>query len=901
MERIKNLLDGNAENYILPFFWQHGEDEPTLREYMGAIQASGIGAVCLESRPHKDFCGPKWWQDLDVILDEARTRDMKVWILDDSHFPTGFANGALKDADPELHKQFLFMQYTDFNGHLPNLSLNVRALIKDAPPTRMAPPRGTPRVFDDDKVLCVIASRLTKGNNVDDTLLDITDKINGDWLYWDYPPKGMWRIYVVFTTRNNGGHADYINMIDHDSCHMMIEHVYEKHYEHYAADFGKTIVGFFSDEPSLGNVAGMFDYSESIGRKRMPLPWNKDMAGLLETSLGTEWMRNLPALWYNAGGETLCAHTRYAYMDAMTRLVEKNFSGQLGKWCEDHGVMYIGHIIEDNNLHARLSASLGHFYRSMDGQHMSGIDIIGNQVLPEGEDHFRFRPFDDGLDGEFYHFALSKLGSSHAHIDPKKKGRAMCEVFGDYGWSCGTRLMKYLTDHMLVRGINYVVPHAFSPKDFPDTDCPPHFYAHGENPLYRHFGKLMRYMNRLCHIFNDGLHVCDVAVLYHGEAEWAGDYMLSQKPARVLAENQIDYDILPSDVFAHPGYFNAKLDGELYVNGENYGALVIPYSQFITKAVAEFIKSNSARFPIVFIDSSPDGICDMTDGQEQTALLEHVKDCPTVLLKDLPDFLEKHNCRSIRVSPEFKYIRFQRYRHTDSEYYMFSNEALIDVFDGYVDLPVAGDAVIYDAMENVLRPVRSQPLGEGTRVYLKLAPYESVVLCIGKTQDVEKPEEPVAERLSDGNTLELTGSWDVSVVSSKEYPDFKAFKTCTQLTDIGLELPEFSGFIRYETRFTTDSAGDAYLEFDDAYEGVEVWLNDHYVNMKICPPYRFDLSGLLKSGENVLRVEVANTLDRKVRTILGHGLGHSLRRRSAIIEPSGLIGGARLKYYRRLK
>ena len=40
----------------------------------------------------------------------------------------------------------------------------------------------------------------------------------------------------------------------------------------------------------------------------------------------------------------------------------------------------------------------------------------------------------------------------------------MCEIFGAYGWMEGTKLMKWLVDHMLVRGINWLVPHAFSPK-----------------------------------------------------------------------------------------------------------------------------------------------------------------------------------------------------------------------------------------------------------------------------------------------------------------------------------------------------------------------------------------------------------------------------------------------------
>ncbi|MFR6327618.1 MAG: hypothetical protein ACLUOI_01440 [Eisenbergiella sp.] len=56
--RIYEALNGKQGNYILPFFWQHGEDEETLREYMGVIQDMGIRAVCLESRPHPILQGP---------------------------------------------------------------------------------------------------------------------------------------------------------------------------------------------------------------------------------------------------------------------------------------------------------------------------------------------------------------------------------------------------------------------------------------------------------------------------------------------------------------------------------------------------------------------------------------------------------------------------------------------------------------------------------------------------------------------------------------------------------------------------------------------------------------------------------------------------------------------------
>ena len=47
--------------------------------------------------------------------------------------------------------------------------------------------------------------------------------------------------------------------------------------------------------------------------------------------------------------------------------------------------------------------------------------------------------------------ALAKLAASLAHIDSKKKGRALCEVFGAYGWAEGLKLMKWLLTLLVLR------------------------------------------------------------------------------------------------------------------------------------------------------------------------------------------------------------------------------------------------------------------------------------------------------------------------------------------------------------------------------------------------------------------------------------------------------------------
>jgi hypothetical protein len=118
------------------------------------------------------------------------------------------------------------------------------------------------------------------------------------------------------------------------------------------------------------------------------------------------------------------------------------------------------------------------------------------------------------------------------------------------------------------------------------------------------------------HIFNSGTHVAPIAVLYHGESEWTGEYMKMQKPARELTENQIDFDFVPIDILSNLGSYNGKVENSaLHINGEEFKCLVIPYSQYITKELAAFIK-NSGNLEIIFIDGRPDGISNLVDGQE---------------------------------------------------------------------------------------------------------------------------------------------------------------------------------------------------------------------------------------------------------------------------------------------
>lgn len=896
---IENLLNERVNNHILPFFWLHGEEESVLREYMEAIHESGIGAVCVESRPHPDYCGPKWWIDMDIILDEARKRNMKVWILDDSHFPTGYANGSLKNAPAADCQQFLYFSSVEVNGPTSSVQLNLEQHSKFTKDplkvnffSMMHP--GDQVQYDDDRILNISATRVDQGFD-EKTTLDLTAFVQNGELTWDVP-NGRWNIMVTFVTRNAGSRQHYINMLTDTSTSYLINAVYEPHFQHYHADFGTTIAGFFSDEPEYGNGA-MYDTQSPIG-SNMDLPWSDTLEKELKERLGENWLLKLPLLWNQSISDVASSTVRYMYMDCITRITEKVFSQKIGQWCEAHHVEYIGHLIEDNNAHSRLGPSLGHFFRGMSGQHMAGIDDIGAQVIPGGEIYPKRQMFGN-RDGEFYHYLLGKLGSSLGAIDPIKHGRTMCEIFGAYGWSLGVKDMKYLVDHFLVRGINTFVPHAFSAKPYPDPDCPPHFYAHGHNPQYRHFGALMHYLNRMCNLISDGKSVTPVAMLYHAEGEWCGETMFNQTIAHVLMDHQIDFDIVPADVFTDHTKYHTNYHPQLTINQKPYQVLVIPAMSHITGALAEqLIQLADIGNKILFIDRHPDFIVD-----GDASLIDKVKKLPLIPLDELVSHADDAGLKDIHIEPNFNKLRCLHYKREKS-IYLFTNENIGEAFTGTVDVRNKGVCYGYDAWKNTIYPVNYDQSGESTQLHLTIEPYQSYVIVFDDTLPDFSSEQlqwiPAIEELSTWENLGFESSWTQRLAKSIDYPSFGAPSVISTFKSVALTEPAFSGFIRYENRFEipqNKKATSAILTIEDAFEGVEVFIDDTSLGIQIVKPFVYYLPDTLPSGKHTITIEVATTLERERHFAPADPADFAARLgKTPVLRPTGIIGDVCLYY-----
>lgn len=860
MDGLQKISESEMQNYLYPFFWLHGEDDKVLKEYMKKIAESGMRGVCLEARPHPEFVQKGWWDDLDLIIAKAKDLGMKIWILDDSHFPTGYANGKIKECYPQYRKWYLDMRRYDVQGPMTQARIDFRLL------------KGRPWEKPDEsaKILGVYLAKrgpetTAPGDPIDAaSITDITGQMRmADQLLTLDVPAGAYSIFVVFMTRKGGEDAtkDYLNPLVKEATEVLINEVYEPHYAHYKDEFGKTIMGFFSDEPRFGNVKGT---DASIG-KEMPLPWREG----LEEELGID-EKLLPLLWVNAGGVE--KSIRFQYMDKITEMYDQNFTRVIGEWCRKHGVLYIGHNIEDNGAHARLGYGTGHYFRGQQDMDVAGIDVIGTQIVP-GMNYHHDAFSTGGCDGEFYHYALAKLASSAAHLDPGKKGRAMCEAFGAYGWNEGLKTMKWIADHLIVRGINYIVPHAFDPKPFPDWDCPPHFYAHGHNPQFRYFPVFCEYVNRLMSLFRDGRYPARAGLFYPAELEWAGEYMPVEKPARILTENQISFDIVSRDYLKR-----AEIKtGGYEINGEFLEVLIFPYGECIPSDILPVLAELTGNgTKIIFIDAAP--VCAAGNSLDMDLFRFVIQKSTVVSLEMLGDTLKEY--KAVETEKPQPDLVVGEYRRGGSHYYMFFNENVGTSVETAVQLKDSGYVYRYDAFTDDLCDAEM----DGEKIILRLSPYESAVYVVSERK-LEHRKRP--KRIG-WTEVSLPEKWEVRFADSLSYPEFSDTVPTESLGFIhsceGYE--DKAGTVRFSAEIELENTDGAVLDLGEVHETAEVFVNDISAGVRLCRPYVFDIGELVKPGRNRIRIEVTNTLGTAVREPMSHYL---------VIEPFGIEGPVRLK------
>lgn len=870
MSIFKDIFEGNCGNHIHPFTGLSAQEtEADIHEKVRSLHDAGIRSMVLlwedpdRKADYAPFNDEAYWTRMEWIVKYCRQYNMTFMIQDAAPFPSGRADGWFDL--PEYHhlrKLFLAQRHMDVMGPLPNARFRFDLLTGTKTADGLFQGNGkVPK--GGDRLVAALAVKMDNNGCICAPPVDITDCVEEGILFWDVP-EGKWRILSVYETHSGGGRVGFMNLLDKESVALQIKAVYEPHYAHLKDEIGKTWVGMFYDEPEVGNMEGFYftqrlGTPQDLGGKPMDLPWSHEAAQRWAAEQGASWKEMLAYLWYE-GAQEEHASVRYRFLELVSRLIRDNYNAQVHAWCQARGLLYIGHVLEDDNSHCRLAVGPVHFFRAEAHQDMGGIDMIGNQMIP-GRDYTQAWYGSPEGDGEFFHYGLAKLASSAGHICPDKKGRSVCEIFAVYGALAGTRMRKSVLDHLFVNGITELIP--IDPV-FPHLDVE---YSQKKN----------EYANRMCHLLTHTKATIKTAVLYHAENEWyAGECMKFQVPAAELAKNQISYDVIPADVFSQREHYGTNCEDGLCINGNRYDALIIPESAALPACVADFLTQEVAeRFPVFYVDRYPEAVA-------ETSVPLHNLHGVAVPLCQLAQEVKKSIAADILVVEECRDLRYAHYVDETTHIYMLYNQGNAQTVQFTV--PCAGDGLIADLMD--LKTFHLPRNSDGTFT-LHLQAQESALLCFGELQGLPEAE----PYLPATRTRTLSGPWHVRLEDTAQ--EFEL----DELKDLGLKgmYPRYVGKVIYEKTVDLTQL-PAKLDLGDVRETAKVYINGKYAGLRIAPDYAFDVADLFEIGQNTIRVEV--TTNQGARQMPKEPLYQVLEAVSAAgycpLEPIGMLGPVRL-------
>ncbi len=164
--------------------------------------------------------------------------------------------------------------------------------------------------------------------------------------------------------------------------------VHQPHYDHFKDDFGKTIIGFFHDEP------------ETHG------DWGTEVPKVL-AGKGVDWKPAYVAWKFQLAGDTQAA-ARHAYHEALSEAWGRTLYGGMTRWCRAHGVtsFYAGDAYVD-------IVGLDAYTDVVDPKHILGYPELARLPKPFGFTEFGphgphtppgdydYRRFRDGIEANF--------------------------------------------------------------------------------------------------------------------------------------------------------------------------------------------------------------------------------------------------------------------------------------------------------------------------------------------------------------------------------------------------------------------------------------------------------------------------------------------------------------------
>ncbi len=286
------------------------------------------------------------------------------------------------------------------------------------------------------------------------------------------------------------------------------------------------------------------------------IAWTKEFPAQFKKRMGYDIRPYLPTLFQDMPAS---AKIRKDYYRALDALYRESYFDEIRSYLAKDGLLLIGHLHREEKLEWLVQTE-GDFFSAIDGLDYSGVDCI-DRTFPR---------------------VTERLASSAA--DLLGKTRCLSESLGCFGWQLTPSEIKQRVDLQYVNGINMFIPHAFfySIEGFRKHECPPSLFL--QNPYWPYFDQISSYVSRLSYALSQGKHDCKVGVYYPSRKACRlfsplNHYAIRQidecldRLVAALLKKGIDFEFLNED-FLEKGKITSK---GIRIDND-YAALVLPTS-----------------------------------------------------------------------------------------------------------------------------------------------------------------------------------------------------------------------------------------------------------------------------------------------------------------------------------
>ena len=322
---------------------------------------------------------------------------------------------------------------------------------------------------------------------------------------------------------------------------------HEKYAERYGNHLADCFAGFFTDEPQY---------------YRWGVAYSRVMREQFRKRYGQELFDSLGLLFVEKEGYRTF---RYRYWLTMQQLMLENFGKKIYSWCEEHGVQFTGHYVEEQDLTGQMTCCAGvmPFYKYM---HMPGIDWLNRWVGNK--------------------LALKQISSVAQQYGKKQ---VLSESYGCCGWDVTPKELKRIGDYQYVGGINrtcqHLIPyaeHGQRKRDYPSHFSPINPWIDG------YFKEFNDYFTRLGCLLANSDEIVNIAMLHPMRSAYFDYKDLDVQPGNGVEKLEIAFykqlDMFAADQIPYHLLDETLLEEDGFVRGAKIGCGLCEYDYLVIPA-----------------------------------------------------------------------------------------------------------------------------------------------------------------------------------------------------------------------------------------------------------------------------------------------------------------------------